>query len=121
MGCAALQARLGEPMKVPRGTDNLTPSAEQQSRSRLPAEGSRPRRAAVANKSPMLEPIAPFAVAGEDPEQDILPGLPRGFLAYQFNAKRYSVDGGGRGGAGRSNRLSGDVVPPLSSNREAGS
>jgi len=31
----------------------------------------------------------------------MLPGMPRGLLAYQLNAKRDSVDGGGWGGAGR--------------------
>ena len=31
----------------------------------------------------------------------MLPGMPRGLLAYQLNAKRDSVNGGGRGGFGQ--------------------
>jgi len=74
---------------------------------RLEAERRRRRLHQTADGGPANKPVVrdepgPLSVlTGEDPGQLTLPGLPRGFLAYQINAKRGTIDGGGWAGPGR--------------------
>lgn len=60
----------------------------------------------TADRHPANKPVEPdepgrlSALTHRDPEQDILPGLPVGFLAYQINARSRTVGGGGWAGPG---------------------
>jgi hypothetical protein len=63
------------------------------------------------------EPSPLSAFTHEDPEQLTLPGLPRGFLAYQINAKYGSMDGGGWAGPGERHSGTKCLPPPPPTHR----
>lgn len=69
-------------------------------------------RLCLANKRAISdEPRRNLAFTHEGPEQEILPGLPRGFLAYRMNFKSDTVNGGGRGGPETTQGPSGHLFP----------
>jgi len=57
-------------------------------------------------------------VPGEGDGDQPIPGLPSGFLPYQLNFNRDTVNGGGRGGPAAEQGPKGSILPPTSDRAE---
>lgn len=95
MGLIAFPARLTAPHRdrgdlMTRGKHRL-PRSERVYGRAYTTDPRQARRISADRDEP--EPVWPFTE--EDPEQLILPGLPRGFLAYQRNSRYLGTAAGG--------------------------